>query len=93
MNNVYAVMLNKPNDKIREHINKTHPQMYPISDTCFLIDSHLPDAVDSISTGIRESFGSDANPAEMVHLVVRLNSRYGGLNYQALWDWINKVKG
>lgn len=67
--------------------------MYQISDTCFLIDSPLPDAVDSISGGIREIFPPNVDPSEMVHLVVRLNSRYGGLNYQALWDWINKIRG
>jgi hypothetical protein len=95
---IFAIILNEANQDVKKIISDKYPKSYQISDTCFLVadlsqmdTSGRSASVDTISESIKMT-GDDAT-GDILGLVVKLNSSYGGRNYKALWEWIETVKG
>ena len=103
---LFAVILNEPREGLRDRIKSLYPESYVLSDTCFLIAERQSSSLMLASLypneppiltveKISEQIGmtGEKPKGDILGLVVKLNSKYGGYNYPDLWKWIDTVSG
>ena len=81
---VFAVVLRKRHDPIKQRVERFYPGHFPLSDTFFLVSSDTIAETIAVKVGIKgEDQEEDASG-----VVFKLNSGYAGFTTRGLWDWL-----
>ena len=87
MENVYLILLYRPNDEVRKRIDNKFPSAYKYTDTSYLVQG----SPFVLASNIAEHVGLKGNERieDSSGVVLKLNRGYSGYTCPDLWDWLS----
>ena len=89
---IFAVVLDGsdgPNSKVRERLEKEYANVYPYTDTFFLVPVDRSVATQDVAT----TAGIKGTNRDATGVVFKLNAAYSGYTHKTLWEWFSDVEG
>ena len=82
---IFAVVLDEPQPKIEERIEKNYARPHRYTDTFYLlaVDQHVSTDDAAIKLGIK------GTNRDATGVVFKLNAAYSGFTHKDLWEWLS----
>ena len=86
---VLAVVLDKPNRKVEDRLNKEYANVHRYTATVHLVAAEQ----NTTTRDVAVVAGIKGTNRDATGVVFKLNAAYSGYTHKTLWEWLSDVEG